>query len=280
MEKITTPTPKITSSPSPTLSQYKHLLLKQVSIISNGLIRYEGTLASINDKSLTLSNVRFCGTEDRELNNPVPPRSEIFEFILFNQEQIKQIIQTPPYYPQNFPPQMMFNPYYNPQQYMYPPHMWGYSQMHNMWPGGFNAMPPVPNEFGSEQGFNESNYLNNSGFNSEQMLNLTDNTGVHANPFPSTTNTQMNTKNKSTIKEEDFPLLIPPNPVESPKSESEPEKKQNLDKRKSQMTEKIKTQNTDIKKDDKTTPQNNQLNEKKNPNEGRTQERFYEKKEY
>jgi protein LSM14 len=98
----------------------------KISLISHRLIRYEGTLYTIdaNEHSVALQNVTMYGTEYRS-QEFVPPSNQVYEYIIFRARDIKDLIVRPdvPQYPGGF------NPYYNP---------------HYGHPQGY---PPGPNQY-------------------------------------------------------------------------------------------------------------------------------------
>lgn len=76
----------------------------KISLISKSEIRYEGILYTIDPKESTiaLAKVRSFGSEDRPVERPVPPRDDIFEFIIFRASDIKDlIVDDPPPAPQS-----------------------------------------------------------------------------------------------------------------------------------------------------------------------------------
>ncbi|XP_069367765.1 protein LSM14 homolog B-like isoform X2 [Paralichthys olivaceus] len=70
----------------------------KISLISKAQIRYEGILSSVDtDRStVALAKVKSYGTEDRHTNRPVPPKDEIYEYIIFRGSDIKDITVSEP----------------------------------------------------------------------------------------------------------------------------------------------------------------------------------------
>jgi protein LSM14 len=56
-------------------------------------IRYEGILTGVStdESTITLTNVRSYGTEDRETSNVIGPSGSIYEYIIFHAGDIKEI---------------------------------------------------------------------------------------------------------------------------------------------------------------------------------------------
>uniref|UniRef100_A0A8C5EH34 LSM family member 14B n=1 Tax=Gouania willdenowi TaxID=441366 RepID=A0A8C5EH34_GOUWI len=70
----------------------------KISLISKAQIRYEGILSSVDtDRStVALAKVKSYGTEDRHADRPVPPKDEIYEYIIFRGSDIKDITVSEP----------------------------------------------------------------------------------------------------------------------------------------------------------------------------------------
>ena len=66
---------------------------KRIRIITISEIRYEGTLYQINtkDKTIALKNVVAFGTEDRKVDQAIPPSQNVYEVIIFKASHIKDI---------------------------------------------------------------------------------------------------------------------------------------------------------------------------------------------
>mmetsp|Transcript_43763 Transcript_43763/g.118069 ORF Transcript_43763/g.118069 Transcript_43763/m.118069 type:complete len:384 (-) Transcript_43763:253-1404(-) len=64
----------------------------KISLVSNSDIRYEGILYTINtqESTIALQSVRCCGTEGRKMPE-IPPSSEIYDFIIFRGQDIKDL---------------------------------------------------------------------------------------------------------------------------------------------------------------------------------------------
>lgn len=70
----------------------------KISLISKAQIRYEGILSTVDtDRStVALAKVKSYGTENRLTDRPVPPKDEIYEFIIFRGSDIKDITVSEP----------------------------------------------------------------------------------------------------------------------------------------------------------------------------------------
>ncbi|CAN9512508.1 unnamed protein product [Ophioblennius macclurei] len=70
----------------------------KISLISKAQIRYEGILSSVDtDRStVALAKVKSHGTELRPTDRPVPPKDEIYEYIIFRGSDIRDITVSEP----------------------------------------------------------------------------------------------------------------------------------------------------------------------------------------
>lgn len=65
----------------------------KINLVSKAKIRYEGFLYTIDTKesTVTLAKVVSLGTENRKPDNPIPPRDEVFEYIVFRGSDIEDL---------------------------------------------------------------------------------------------------------------------------------------------------------------------------------------------
>ncbi|KAM3878547.1 protein LSM14 homolog B-like [Diretmus argenteus] len=70
----------------------------KISLISKAQIRYEGILSSVDTEKSTvaLAKVTSYGTEGRHTERPVPPKDEVYEYIIFRGSDIKDITVSEP----------------------------------------------------------------------------------------------------------------------------------------------------------------------------------------
>lgn len=88
--------PAMTSGPPSPNIPY---LGSKISLISKAKIRYEGILYTIDPQQSTvaLAKVRSYGTEDRPVDSPLPPKDEIYEYIIFRATDIEDLqVSEPP----------------------------------------------------------------------------------------------------------------------------------------------------------------------------------------
>ncbi|XP_038872592.1 protein LSM14 homolog B [Salvelinus namaycush] len=79
----------------------------KISLISKAGIRYEGILYTIDTDNATvaLAKVKSFGTEGRPTDRPVPPKDDIYEYIIFRGSDIKDITVCEPIKPHHGLPQ-------------------------------------------------------------------------------------------------------------------------------------------------------------------------------
>ncbi|XP_020338775.1 protein LSM14 homolog B isoform X1 [Oncorhynchus kisutch] len=79
----------------------------KISLISKAGIRYEGVLYTIDTDNATvaLAKVKSFGTERRPTDRPVPPKDDIYEYIIFRGSDIKDITVCEPLKPHHGLPQ-------------------------------------------------------------------------------------------------------------------------------------------------------------------------------
>ncbi|XP_077429401.1 protein LSM14 homolog B-like [Vanacampus margaritifer] len=70
----------------------------KISLISKAQIRYEGVLSYVDTERSTvaLAKVKSFGTEDRQTGSPLPPKDEVYEYIIFRGSDIKDITVSEP----------------------------------------------------------------------------------------------------------------------------------------------------------------------------------------
>ncbi|CDW54042.1 protein LSM14 A [Trichuris trichiura] len=70
------------------------LIGSKISLISKSEIRYEGILYTVDPEKSTiaLAKVRSFGSEDRRTDEVIPPRKEVYEYIIFKATDIKDLL--------------------------------------------------------------------------------------------------------------------------------------------------------------------------------------------
>uniref|UniRef100_A0A7E4V0A1 FFD domain-containing protein n=1 Tax=Panagrellus redivivus TaxID=6233 RepID=A0A7E4V0A1_PANRE len=76
------------------MAQQTPYIGSKISLISKLDIRYEGVLYTVDSKESTiaLSKVRSFGTEDRSAAHVVPPQDDVYDYIIFKANDIKDLI--------------------------------------------------------------------------------------------------------------------------------------------------------------------------------------------
>ncbi|KAI6198139.1 hypothetical protein M3Y94_01309300 [Aphelenchoides besseyi] len=98
----------------------------KVSLISMLEIRYEGTLYTLNteEKTLTLSQVRSYGTEDRPVACPVEATENVYQYVVFKAANVKDLFVVEDSKDKDIghdPAIVTYKPAFNPQQQSSPP---------------------------------------------------------------------------------------------------------------------------------------------------------------
>jgi len=73
--------------------QASQFIGSKISLVTKAEIRYEGILYALDlqEATISLAKVKSFGTEDRSTDKPVPPKDDVFEFIIFRGADIKSL---------------------------------------------------------------------------------------------------------------------------------------------------------------------------------------------
>lgn len=76
------------------MSQKTPYIGSTISLVSKLNIRYEGILFTVNsaESTIALAQVRSFGTENRPTSRPVPVRNDVYEYIIFQASDIKDLV--------------------------------------------------------------------------------------------------------------------------------------------------------------------------------------------
>jgi len=80
--------------------QASQFIGSKISLVTKAEIRYEGILYALDlqEATISLAKVKSFGTEDRPSDQPVHPKDEVFEFIIFRGADIKSLdVVEPPF---------------------------------------------------------------------------------------------------------------------------------------------------------------------------------------